>query len=81
MASITIRMLDDGLKRELKNRASRHGCSMEEEARRILRDTLNRERPQSIVDIARELFGPEHGFDLDIPSRDAMREPPDFGAP
>jgi plasmid stability protein len=81
MASITIRRLDDRLKTQLKHRAAEHGCSMEEEARRILHDTLTRERPQSIVDIARELFGPEHGFDLEIPSRDAMREPPDSGEP
>jgi plasmid stability protein len=79
MASITIRKLDDGLKRELKQRASRHGCSMEEEARKILRDSLERERPETIADIARELFGPKHGFDLDLPPRAAFRPPPDFG--
>jgi antitoxin FitA len=78
MASITIRKLDDRLKAELKHRAARRGHSMEEEVRLILRDTLKRERPESIVDIARELFGSEHGFDLDIPPRGPMREPPDF---
>jgi len=79
MASITIRKLDDGLKNLLKQRAVAHGCSMEEEARKILRDSLERERPETIADIARELFGPKHGFDLDLPPRAAFRPPPDLG--
>ena len=37
MASITIRQLDDDLKRRLRLRAARHGRSMEDEARTILR--------------------------------------------
>jgi plasmid stability protein len=37
MASITIRNLDDTLKRRLRKRAAEHGRSMEEEAREILR--------------------------------------------
>ena len=40
MASITIRNLDDGVKARLRMVAAMHGCSMEEEARRILRNTL-----------------------------------------
>lgn len=37
MASLTIRNLDESLKTDLRLRAARHGCSMEEEARQILR--------------------------------------------
>jgi phosphopantothenoylcysteine decarboxylase / phosphopantothenate---cysteine ligase len=37
MASITIRQLDEGLKKRLRLRAARNGRSMEEEARTILR--------------------------------------------
>ena len=37
MASITIRGLDDDLKQRLRLRAARHGRSMEDEARTILR--------------------------------------------
>ena len=37
MASITIRQLDEGLKRQLRLRAARNGRSMEDEARTILR--------------------------------------------
>src|SRR5262249_39953237 len=38
MPSITIRQLDDALKRRLRLRAARNGRSMEDEARTILRD-------------------------------------------
>lgn len=40
MASITVRNLDEGLKQRLKEQAARHGCSMEEEVRRILQAAL-----------------------------------------
>ena len=40
MASMTIRNLDDDLKARLRLRAARHGQSMEEEARSILRSVL-----------------------------------------
>ena len=38
MASITIRNLDPAVKERLRVRAARHGRSMEDEARRILRE-------------------------------------------
>jgi plasmid stability protein len=78
MASITIRKLDDRLKSQLKHRAAEHGRSMEEEARTILRESLERERPKNAADIALELFGPKHGFELDLPPRRPFRPPPDF---
>jgi plasmid stability protein len=40
VASITIRDLDDSVKRKLRVRAAQHGRSMEEEARNILRTAL-----------------------------------------
>lgn len=78
MASIIIRNIEDGLKARLKARATAHGCSMEQEARQILHESLDRERPETVADIARELFGPKHGFDLNLPPRSALRPPPDF---
>jgi len=78
MSSITIRKLDDSLKARLKSRAAEHGCSMEEEARRILRDSLEHQQPKNAADIALELFGPKHGFKLDLPRRRPFRPPPDF---
>ncbi len=78
MASITIRKLDDQIKSQLKARAVEHGRSMEEEARQILRESLDRQRPKTMADIALELFGPKHGFDLNLPPRAKLRPPPDF---
>jgi plasmid stability protein len=78
MASITIRRLDDSLKAQLKARAAEHGRSMEEEARQILRESLDRHRPKNAADIALELFGPKHGVRLDLPPREEFRPPPDF---
>ena len=40
MASITIRNLDDDLKRRLRLRAAENGRSMEEEVREILRQAI-----------------------------------------
>jgi plasmid stability protein len=79
MASITIRKLEDSLKAKLKARAAEHGCSMEEEVRHILRESLNRQRSQSAADIALELFGPKHGFELPPHPPVTPPPPPDFG--
>ena len=40
MHSIAIRQIDDALKNDLRQEAARQGCSMEEQARRILRAAL-----------------------------------------
>ena len=80
MASLTIRNLDDALKMRLRIRAAERGRSMEEDARHILRRTLlDEEEPATnLATLAHELFGPEHGVDLDVPERDPVREPPSF---
>ena len=43
MAQLLVRNLEDQLKARLQKRAKRHGRSMEEEARDILRDALKQE--------------------------------------
>jgi len=43
MAQILVRNLEDRLKGRLQHRAKRHGHSMEEEAREILRNALREE--------------------------------------
>lgn len=43
MAQILVRNLEDQVKGRLQHRAKRHGRSMEEEAREILRDALKEE--------------------------------------
>jgi antitoxin FitA len=40
MAALTIRNIDDSVKTTLRMQAAQHGCSMEEEARRILSHAL-----------------------------------------
>ncbi len=81
MASITIRNLEDGLKGRLRVRAARHGRSMEDEARDMLRTALARERqpPRSLAAAIRRRFLARGGVDLPAAPREAMREPPDFG--
>jgi len=43
MAQLIVRNLDDAVKRKLQRRAARHGRSMEEEIRDILRDAVKDE--------------------------------------
>lgn len=43
MAQFTVRHLEDDVKARLKRRAERHGRSMEEEVRQILRNAVNEE--------------------------------------
>lgn len=81
MATLTIRNLDPTLKERLRVRAAEHGHSMEAEARRILQSTLGPERPmQNLYDRIRARFVPLGGVDdLELPPREAAREPPSFG--
>jgi plasmid stability protein len=44
MAQLTVRNLEEAVKRKLEHRAARHGRSMEEEVRNILRDAVKNER-------------------------------------
>jgi plasmid stability protein len=43
MAQFIVRNLEDDVKARLKRRAARHGRSMEEEARHILRDAVKKQ--------------------------------------
>ena len=78
MGSIVVRKLDDRLKAKLRARAAAAGHSMEEEVRLILRRELEGEEELNLADLARQLFGPEHGVDLELPERGRLRDPPDF---
>ena len=78
MSSLTIRKIDPAVKERLRVRAAEQGRSMEE-ARRILDEACgSTDRPETLADIALELFGPEGGVELDFPPRQALREPPDL---
>ena len=78
MASITIRNLDDETKARLRLRAARHQRSMEEEARTVLRQALAvPDAPAiSLAAAIRSRFQSLGGVELELPSRDAIREPP-----
>ena len=80
MASITVRNLDEDLKRRLRIRAAENGRSMEQEAREILRAALVEEHApaKGLGTAIHELFAPYGGVDLEIPDRGPMREPPRF---
>jgi phosphopantothenoylcysteine decarboxylase/phosphopantothenate--cysteine ligase len=45
MASLTVRQLDEALKARLRLRAARHGRSMEDEIRGILRNAAEQDEP------------------------------------
>ena len=80
MGSITIRKLDDDIKERLRQRAARHGRSMEDEVRELLRTTLAMEisEPDNLADRIRERFAPFGGVELTLPDRDPPRDPPAF---
>ncbi len=80
MASITVRNLDEGLKRRLRIRAAENGRSMEQEAREILRAALDGEAApaKGLGTAIHERFKPFGGVELEIPPREPMREPPRF---
>lgn len=67
MASLSVRKLDDETLSRLRIRAAKHGVSMEEEARRILKDAVS--APDLLGDLALRIFGPKHGIDLQLPER------------
>lgn len=81
MSSITIRNLDPAIKERLRVRAAEHGHSMEAEARRILQSALKGapQKPRrSLYDRIHDRFAAIGGVDLELPSREADREPPRF---
>lgn len=81
MASMTIRNLDEGLKRRLRLRAASHGRSMEDEMRDILRIALSTQesRPANLTQSIRNRIAPLGGVTLEIEPRAPIRDAPDFG--
>ena len=79
MASITIRNLDDGLKRRLGIRAAELGRLMEEEVRKILRQAIGRTTPsENLGEAIHRRFAAMGGVELDLPPREPMPEPPRY---
>lgn len=67
MASLSIRRIDDAVYARLKVRAARHGVSMEEEVREILKRAVA--APERLGDLALEYFG-TNGVELELPPRE-----------
>ena len=81
MATITIRNLDEKIKRKLQVRAAQNGRSMEAEARGILQKVLAApEQPpeRNLYERIRARFAPLGGIDLELPPREPTRDPPRF---
>jgi antitoxin FitA len=80
MASMTIRNLDEKLKARLRMQAAKHGRSMEDEARDILRSALSTAstRTVTLAKSVRRRIESLGGMELQIAPREPMREPPDL---
>ena len=79
MAALTIRNVDDAIKQSLRIRAAQHGVSMEEEARRILREALVRiPQPQALGQRLKQRFVEVADANFELPARKMSRRPPDW---
>jgi antitoxin FitA len=76
MGSLSVRRIDAATLEQLRLRAERHGVTLEEEARRILKQAVA--APERLGDLAVRLFSSAYGVeDLALPERDTP-EPLDF---
>jgi len=80
MSSITVRKIDERLKKKLRLRAAEHGRSMEDEVRSILRSALAKEEPveRDLGTSIRRRFARFGGVKLAPLPRETVREPPSF---
>ena len=80
MPTLTIRRLDEKTKAKLRIQAAENGRSMEEEAREILRSSLNlvESEKTGLAESIRKRFAPFHDVELSIPKREQTRKPPTF---
>jgi plasmid stability protein len=84
MATLTIRNLDERTKAQLRIQAARHGRSMEEEARTILREAIEAKQPSAAIEQGlgsriHAHFAPLGGLELDLPQRSSQPSPAQFG--
>lgn len=78
MATITIRNLEDSIKKRLRIRAATHNRSMEEEARLILRDVLeNNEKEGGLGTLIHKRFMTAGGIELPAQKREQIPRKPD----
>jgi antitoxin FitA len=79
VAQLVVRNLEDGVKEKLQRRAKRHGRSMEEEIREILRSAAHEKVPAAGLGTRIAALFAKRGLTSDIPElRGHKIEPPDF---
>ena len=79
MASLTIRNLDENVKKQLRIRAAEHGWSMEEEVREILRQAMAVSAlPRKLGDAIHRRVTELGGVEIEPFPREPMPEPLDF---
>ena len=82
MATLTIRNLDERTKAQLRIQAARHGRSMEEEARTILRSAIEAQHPSAggkgLGSRIHEHFSQLGGVELELPERSSRPTPARF---
>lgn len=78
MATLTIRNLEDDVRDKLRVRAARHGRSMEDEVRVILRGVVSQGSSLEVWQRSRELFSGDDGIVLSLPNRVDDRPIPNF---
>jgi len=81
MATLTIRNLDDDLKSTLRVQAARHGQSMEEEVRNILRQALTQATPATGLGKRLASRFQAVATELPIPPRSLPRSPLSWDEP
>lgn len=70
MADLSVRGLGDDVRERLRVRAARNRRSMEAEARQILTDAVESDRPGGgLVGAIRREFSDVGGVDIDVPPR------------
>ena len=82
MATLTIRNLDERTKAQLRIQAARHGRSMEEEARTILRAAIEAQQPvpagKGLGSRIHAHFAQLGGVELELPERSSLPTPAEF---
>ena len=78
MASLTIRNLDESVKKRLRKRAREHGRSMSEEAGEILKRAILAQNEPSLAKAIRAIVEPLGGFEIPEVRDEPLREPPRF---
>jgi antitoxin FitA len=81
VAALSIRNLDESVKRRLQSRAARHGRSMEAEARAILTDAVCQPADSAgLFTVLLDRFRILGGVDLELPDRGEPARAADFKA-